>query len=201
LTSNPATRPSQVSRTRSTSSPSCVRKYAAVTASSDQLTCLRIFPGGERLDEMPELGQHCGVAAADLRSAELAGQPRVDDVHFGVRGDLPAESRASRGQPLDHEGRLQQCRVAVRGAAFQPDGLPGFGDVEYLAGLVLFWETVQTIMTQSLGCSKEGRAARSRCGRPGGRSLRASLPGATGLHELERSHADRLHAALRGGCR
>ena len=31
---------------------------------------LEDLPGGERLDEMPELGQHGGVAAADLRGAE-----------------------------------------------------------------------------------------------------------------------------------
>lgn len=106
---------------------------------------------GERLDEMPELGQHSGVAAADLRSAEPeqpAGQPGVDDVHLGVRGDPLAKGRAPRGQPLDHEGRLEQGRVTVRGAAFQADGLPGLGDVEHLAGGRIgsadswFWATV-----------------------------------------------------------
>jgi len=65
------------------------------------------------------------------------------DTPFGSLGSLvmlggswnATKGRAPRGQPLDHEGRLQQRRITVRGAAFQPGGLPGFGDVEYLTGL------------------------------------------------------------------
>src|SRR6266702_2374745 len=84
--SHPAMRPSQVSRTRSTSSPLWVRKYAAVVTSSDQRTCLRISPTANVSTRCPN-------------SVSTAGSRNGPD------------------------------------AAFQPDGLPGFGDVEHLAGL------------------------------------------------------------------
>ena len=93
---------------------------------------------GERLHQVPELGQGGRVPAVDLRRAEPeqpARQPGVDDVHFRVSGRSLAQCLAPGGQPLDHECRFQEGCVPVRGAAFQSYGLAGLRDVKQLAGL------------------------------------------------------------------